>query len=76
MEHMKRVNRIIRHPLWQGAMAQIESMEETRVYCKHDLTHLLDTARLAYIENLEDEVWSMCRAYRMMRQAAHWQVRF
>lgn len=56
MEHMKRVNRIIRHPLWQGAMAQIESMEETRVYCKHDLTHLLDTARLAYIENLEESL--------------------
>ena len=56
MKHMKRVNRIIRHPLWQGAMAQIESMEETRVYCKHDLTHLLDTARLAYIENLEESL--------------------
>ncbi|NCE97623.1 HD domain-containing protein [Emergencia sp. 1XD21-10] len=53
---MNRVNRIIRHPLWQGAMAQIEAMEETRIYCKHDLTHLLDTARLAHIENLEESL--------------------
>ncbi len=52
-ETMHRVNRIFRHPLWQGAMAQIEEAEKDRIYCRHDLTHLLDTARLAYIENLE-----------------------
>ena len=52
-EAMYRVNRILRHPLWQGAMAQIEEAEKNRIYCRHDLTHLLDTARLAYIENLE-----------------------
>lgn len=51
---MRRVNRILRHPLWKGAMAQIEEAEKERVYCRHDLTHLLDTARLAYIKNLEE----------------------
>lgn len=52
-ETMHRINRILRHPLWQGAMVQIEEAEKDRIYCRHDLTHLLDTARLAYIENLE-----------------------
>ncbi len=53
-ETMCRVNRILHHPLWQGAMTQIEESEQNRVFCKHDLVHLLDTARLAYIENLEE----------------------
>lgn len=52
---MHRVNRILRHPLWKGAMAQIEDAETDRIYCRHDLAHLLDTARLAYIENLEKD---------------------
>lgn len=55
-ETMYRINRILRHPLWQGAMAQIEEAEKDRIYCRHDLTHLLDTARIAYIENLEKDL--------------------
>ena len=50
---MHRVNRIVRHPLWQGAAAQIEKAETDRIFCGHDLDHFLHVARMAYIENLE-----------------------
>lgn len=50
---MHRVNRIIRHPLWKGAVRQIEKAETDRIFCGHDLDHFLHVARMAYIENLE-----------------------
>lgn len=53
---MERVNRIIRHPVWREALAQIEALEEGRVFCRHDLDHFLHVARLAYIENLEQNL--------------------
>lgn len=53
---MERVNRIIRHPLWRGALRQIEELEEERIFCRHDLDHFLHVARLAYIENLEQSL--------------------
>lgn len=53
---MERVNRILRHPLWKGALAQIEELEQERVFCRHDIDHFLHVARLAYIENLEQNL--------------------
>lgn len=50
---MNRINRIIRHPLWTGAMAQINELEKDRIFCSHDIDHLLHVARIAYIESLE-----------------------
>lgn len=50
---MERVNRILRHPLWRGALARIAELEKDRIYCGHDLDHMLHVARLAYIESLE-----------------------
>lgn len=50
---MNRVNRICRHPLWRDCMEQIRGLEQDRVFCRHDLEHLLAVGRLAYIENLE-----------------------
>ena len=53
---MERVNRIIRHPMWRGALSQIEELEADRAFCRHDLDHFLHVARLAYIENLEQNL--------------------
>lgn len=50
---MERVAYIRKHPLYISSYEQLEQMEETRVYCCHQMTHLLDVARIAYIRNLE-----------------------
>ena len=50
---MEQVNRICRHPLWLGSMEQIRKLEQDRVFCRHDIAHCIDVARLAYLENLE-----------------------
>ena len=34
-------------------MDEIARLEQDRVFCRHDRAHLLDVARLAYMENLE-----------------------
>lgn len=53
---MERINRIIQHPLWQASAGQIEALETERIYCGHDIDHFLHVARIAYIENLEQEL--------------------
>src|SRR5699024_719749 len=50
---MKRVNAIFRHPLYQAYYRRLEELEQDRIFCRHQMTHLLDTARIAYIRNLE-----------------------
>ena len=34
-------------------MEQIRKLEQDRIFCRHDIAHCLDVARLAYLENLE-----------------------
>lgn len=50
---MEKVNKIISHRLWRDCLEQIKKAEENRIFCKHDFSHFLDVARIAYIENLE-----------------------
>ena len=50
---MERVNAICRHDLWRDSVREIARLERDRQFCRHDLVHFLDVARLAYIENLE-----------------------
>lgn len=50
---MDRINQIIHHPLWQSSMASIRELEQNRIFCGHTPEHLMDVARLAYIEVLE-----------------------
>lgn len=51
---MQRVQKICQHPVWKEKMAELAQLEKDRVFCKHGIEHLLDVARLAYIENLEE----------------------
>lgn len=50
---MDRVNKICSHPLWKQQLEQLREEEKNRVFCRHGIEHLLDVARIAYIENLE-----------------------
>ncbi|MDE6063942.1 MAG: HD domain-containing protein [Lachnospiraceae bacterium] len=51
---MKRVNNILAHPLFLQHMEQNEAAEQGRIFCRHDMGHLLDVARIAMILNLEE----------------------
>lgn len=50
---MERVQKIIAHPTVVSCMEQLEEFEKERIFCRHDVSHLLDVARVAYILNLE-----------------------
>ena len=50
---MARVDAIVTHPLWRDSVARIAQLEAAREFCRHDVAHFLDVARLAWIENLE-----------------------
>ena len=50
---MKRINAILRHPLFVQQLTLLEELEAQRPFCRHDLTHLLDVARLMWIVVLE-----------------------
>lgn len=49
----ERINKILKNPIYQGHLKKIIGHEVGRDFCKHDLPHFLDTARIAYILNLE-----------------------
>ena len=49
-----RAGLISSNELWVGSMKKINSSEINRKFCRHGIPHLLDVARLAYIEVLED----------------------
>ena len=50
---MRRVNAILRHPLFVEKLHLLDELEEERAFCRHGLTHLLDVARLMWIDVLE-----------------------
>lgn len=53
---MDRVNAIIRHPLYQKYYEKLMTCEQDRIFCRHQIEHLLDVARIAYIQNLEQNL--------------------
>lgn len=50
---MERVNRILAHRDFVEVMQGLNDAEKDRIYCKHDLEHLLNVARIMTIRNLE-----------------------
>ena len=50
---MERYHKILEHELFQEYMSRIEVLERERIYCRHNVNHLIDVARIAYIMNLE-----------------------
>lgn len=52
----ERLNKIMNNELFKRNMSLIEIKEKRRKYCKHDFRHLIDTARIAHILNLENHL--------------------
>lgn len=53
IQHMKRVQAIYRHPVFQECLKKNSEAEETRIFCRHDMVHFMDVARLSYIFSME-----------------------
>lgn len=52
---MERVNRILEHGSYQECLRKNEEAEEDRRFCRHDMAHFLDVARIAWILNLQEK---------------------
>jgi len=50
---MNRIKNIIENKRYIKCIKKNEKKEKNRIYCKHTLEHFVDTARIAYIINLE-----------------------
>ena len=53
---MERIDKLIAHPQFKNCMDAIKKAEETRKFCKHDLEHCLDVARIATILNMDENL--------------------
>ncbi|ABZ83881.1 conserved domain protein [Heliomicrobium modesticaldum Ice1] len=51
---LERVQQILDHPRFIECLSRNEEKEASRRFCRHDMTHLLDVARIAYILALEN----------------------
>ncbi len=51
---MDRIDKIINHKLFQKHMKKNDAAEADRSFCRHNMAHLLDVARIAMILNLEE----------------------
>lgn len=51
---MPRLNAVVNHELFQSYYGRIKECETDRIFCCHQIEHLLDVARIAYIKNLEE----------------------
>ncbi|MFW5649211.1 MAG: HD domain-containing protein [Candidatus Alkaliphilus sp. MAG34] len=53
---MERVNCILEDTGFLEHIAKIKKLEKDRIFCRHDLNHLLDVCRIAWILNLEEKL--------------------
>lgn len=44
------------HPLFCSLLQRLQELEKDRIFCRHQMDHLLDVARIAYILNLERDL--------------------
>lgn len=51
-----RIDSILRHPLYQKCINANEEAEADRCFCRHNMGHFLDVARIARIMNLEEGI--------------------
>ncbi|MGB4503400.1 MAG: HD domain-containing protein [Syntrophaceticus sp.] len=55
---MERIDAIVRDPLFQECLNKNKKAEKGREFCKHDLQHFIDVARITYILVLESSRFS------------------
>ncbi len=53
---MKRVNQILNHEVFKQSMEAIKEYEVARIFCGHDIEHLLSVARIMTISALENNM--------------------
>ncbi len=53
---MERYDKIVEQEVFGRYLEEINELEKDRIYCRHNISHLLDVARIAYIINLEKEM--------------------
>ena len=53
---MDQVNAILEHPVFSEHLTRLEILEQTRIFCLHDLSHFLDVARMMWIASLERQL--------------------
>lgn len=51
---MNQINQIIRHPSYLAHIAKITEWEKDREFCRHNMTHFLDVARIAMLLNTQE----------------------
>lgn len=53
---MERIDRILKHELFINNLNQNMAAERDRIFCRHDMVHFLDVARIARILNSEEQL--------------------
>lgn len=53
---MREVEAIRKHPLYTEYYDRLKEAEKKRRFCCHQMAHLIDVARIAYISNLEEQM--------------------
>lgn len=53
---MKEIEAIRTHPLFAEQYEKLKQAEQDRQFCRHQMEHLLDVARIAYIHSLEQHL--------------------
>lgn len=53
---MQKVNLLLNDPGFLEYIKKNREAEADRIFCRHDLTHALDVARIAYILNMEENL--------------------
>lgn len=51
---MDRIDKILHHQLYMKCMGEIREAETERPFCRHDMAHFLDVARIGMILNLKE----------------------
>lgn len=53
---MLRVNSIINNQSYKSCLERLSEFEKDRIFCRHNMEHFLDTARIMYITVLENNL--------------------
>ncbi len=51
---MERIDKILKHDLFISCLNKNKTAEKDRIFCRHDMTHFLDVARIGRIINAEE----------------------
>lgn len=54
-DQLKRIEQILTDKKFQDHMEHIRLLEQDRLFCRHDMNHLLDVCRISWILNLEED---------------------